>query len=96
MDSVRTLKIIDGMSFCFLGLIITSLALNVISQWNAWGISPRAFIWTWLLLFLFASLLALKNSLKEHPEETKKYIIEWGVAVVVFLTLGIFFLSFVV
>ncbi len=95
MDAVKTVKIVDGMSFSFLSLIIVSVALNVVFQWNSWGISARGFIWTWLLVFLLGSTIVLKNSLREHPGEEKKYIQEWGVALIITLTLGILFLSFV-
>ena len=95
MDSEKTLKIIDGMSFSFLGLIIISVVLNTISQWNTWGISSRGFIWVWLLMFLLASTIVLKNNVKEHVEERNKYILEWGIAVMIGLTVGFFFLSFV-
>jgi FtsH-binding integral membrane protein len=95
MDTVKTLKIIDGMSFWFLGLIIVSVGINVISQWNTWGISSRAFIWVWLLGFLLASTLVLKNNIKEHTEEKQKYILEWGAAVIIGMTIGFFLLSFV-
>jgi hypothetical protein len=95
MDTAKTVKIIDGMSFWFLGLIIVSVILNVISQWNTWGISSRGFIWVWLLGFLLASTLVLKNNIKEHTENKQKHVIEWGVAVIIGMTFGFFFLSFV-
>jgi len=91
MENKQIIKVIDSMSICFLGIIVLSLGLNIIMSW---GLNQRSFVWSWVFVFLLAITLTLKNSIKENPEQSRKYILEWGIVVILGLTTSVLLLSF--
>ncbi|MHA1916963.1 MAG: hypothetical protein ACTSUV_01455 [Candidatus Ranarchaeia archaeon] len=91
MENKQIIKVIDSMSICFLGIIVLSLGLNIIMSW---GLTQRSFVWSWVFVFLLAITLTLKNSIKENPEQSRKYILEWGIVVILGLTTSVLLLSF--